>query len=318
MKRMMLWLTVLTLLFSCALAEEDSNPWLVDEELTFVDAPVESAMPWEPIPWEEKVSPNLPDQGCYLPDDAGYHDDSIDIRVETFRRNDTTVMAVYVKLSDVSQFRTEQASRYPSKQARLVATMTKRVNAVMGINGDYFCYHEQGIVVRNGKTLRVKPVKGRDTLIVDEQGDFHILYHTTREDWDAYLAAGGTALHTFCFGPGLVIDGEVLSDLSTVHVDNGKGKDTQRIAIGQLGHLEYLILATEGPENKGSVGFDLLEMAQLCKDMGLENAYNLDGGSSSTVSLNNRKINSLSSGKHREVGDCIWFATLVPSETSRE
>ena len=304
MKRMLTVLLALMMVVPCAFALDLGD----DDEV------IAGLFDWTPIPWDMSASPYLPDPAAYLPDKAGYHDDSIDIRVETFRRNDTTVMAVYVKLSDISQFRTELAARYPSKQARLVATMTKRVNAVMGINGDYFVYHEQGIVVRNGKTLRVKPVKGRDTLIVDEQGDFHILPHTTREDWDAYLAAGGTAVHTFCFGPGLVIDGEVLSDLSTVHVDNGKGKDTQRIAIGQLGPLQYLILATEGPENEGSVGFDLLEMAQMCADMGMINAYNLDGGSSSTVSLNNRKINSLSTGKHREVGDCIWFATLVPNE----
>ena len=313
MKRMLTFLLALMLLCSTAWALDLGDEEDVIDGLTADDMGVKIPLPWDPIPWDVTISPNLPDPDGYLPDDAGYHDDSIDIRVETFRRNDTTVMAVYVKLSDVSQFRTELASRYPSQQARLVASMTKRVNAVMGINGDYFIYHDQGIVYRNGKRLRFSPHKGRDTLIVDMEGDLHILPHTTEADWNAYIDAGGTVLHSFCFGPGLVIDGEVLSDLSTVHVDNGKGKDTQRIAIGQLGHLEYLILATEGPENKGSVGFDLLEMAQLCKDMGLENAYNLDGGSSSTVSLNNHKINSLSSGKIREVGDCIWFATLIPT-----
>ena len=314
MKRVMMIFLTLMLLSRSALAIDLGDEEDVIEGLAPDAFGSEVPLPWDTIPWDVRVSPNQPDPNGYLPDDAGYHDDSIDVRIETFRRNETTVMAVYVKLADASQFRTELAARYPSKQARLVASMTKRVNAVMGINGDYFVYHEEGIVVRNGKTLRLKPVKGRDTLVVDEQGDFHILPHTTREAWDDYLASGGTALHTFCFGPGLVIDGEVLSDLSTVHVDNGKGKDTQRIAIGQIGHLEYLILATEGQENEGSVGFDLLEMAELCKEMGMENAYNLDGGSSSTVSLNNRKINSLSTGKHREVGDCIWFATLVPSE----
>ncbi|MCH5287021.1 MAG: phosphodiester glycosidase family protein [Christensenellaceae bacterium] len=317
MKRTLMILLALLMLLPVAraldLGEEEVIEGLSDEIFA---APTE--MPWEPIPWDLTAAPNKPNPDGYLPDDGGYHDDSIDVRVETFRRNDTTVMAVYVKLTDVSQFRTELASRYPSQQARLVATMTKRVNAVMGINGDYFIYHDQGIVYRNGKRLRFAPNKGRDTLIVDEQGDLHILDHTTKEAWDAYIDAGGTVLHTFCFGPGLVINGEVLSDLDTVHVDNGKGKDTQRIAIGQIGHLEYLILATEGPENKGSVGFDLLEMAQMCKDMGMENAYNLDGGSSSTVSLNNRKINSLSTGKHREVGDCIWFATLIPMESWSE
>ena len=55
-------------------------------------------------------------------------------------------------------------------------------------------------------------------------------------------------------------------------------------------------------------------MANLCVKLGLDNAYNLDGGSSSTIALNNQKINSPSSHKNRMVGDCIWFATLVGGE----
>ena len=33
-----------------------------------------------------------------------------------------------------------------------------------------------------------------------------------------------------------------------------------------------------------------------------------------TVVLNNEKINSPSNPKRREVGDCIYFATLIPNE----
>lgn len=92
------------------------------------------------------------------------------------------------------------------------------------------------------------------------------------------------------------------------------------MVIGQIGKLEYLILTNEGPESTApkSVGFDLVQMANLCVQFGLDNAYNLDGGSSSTIALNNQKINSPSSHKNRMVGDCIWFATLVKEETWRE
>ena len=54
--------------------------------------------------------------------------------------------------------------------------------------------------------------------------------------------------------------------------------------------------------------------AKLAGAFGLQNAYNLDGGSSCTVVLNNEKINSPSNPKRREVGDCIYFATLIPNE----
>lgn len=289
----------------------------------------EDTTAFTPIPWDVKVSPNKPNPDAYLSDNAGYHDASIDIQVEkTYWTQDiqqvdapgkdtTTVMAMRVKLTDVSQFRTGFADRYPSKRTRHVNDMTKRFQAVMGINGDYCCYHEQGIVARNGTILRNRPHKGRDELIVDENGDLHLITQTTKEKWDAYINDGGTVLHAFCFGPALVVDGVPLDNLDEVHIDNGKGKKAQRIIIGQVGPLDYLILTNEGPESTSpkSVGFDLVQMAQLCVAYGLDNAYNLDGGSSSTISLNNEKINSPSSHKNRMVGDCIWFATLVPENT---
>ncbi|MGN0778514.1 MAG: phosphodiester glycosidase family protein [Aristaeellaceae bacterium] len=253
-------------------------------------------------------APYAPHPEAYLPQQAGYHDESLDVRVETFQRHDTNVMAVYVRLSDPSQLRTALAARPPSQKTMVVSTMAKKNNAVLAINGDYFSYHQKGVVVRGGKTWRIRPDGRRDILIVDENGMFTILPRCTREDYDRYT---GTVMHAFCFGPGLVVDGQALTSLEQVKMDIGPAKPTQRIAIGQLAPLSYLILATEGPENKAR-GFTILEMAELCQELGCINAYNLDGGSSTTVVLDGRKINGQSGGKIRPVGDCIYFATLIP------
>ncbi|MDO4837829.1 MAG: phosphodiester glycosidase family protein [Clostridia bacterium] len=296
MRKLLSLLLALTLLLPAfSLAEEEE----VIENVQFYD----------PLTVEDAAAPYAPHQEDYLPNNGGYHDDSLDITVETFYREDTLVWAVHVKLTDASQFRTGLAGKYPSKKVQRVSEMAKRYNAVLAINGDYFSHHSQGIVVRNGKLLRNRPHKGRDTLIVDNNGDFTIIQQTTKKKWEAYE---GTVMHAFCFGPGLVVNGEALTSLKDVTIDLAKGKKTQRMAIGQLGKLEYLILACEGPEQKGSKGMTLLEFAQLCKDMGCINAYNLDGGSSTSIVLNDAKINGLSSGKIRSVGDCIYFATLVP------
>lgn len=246
---------------------------------------------------------------AYSEDGMQYDDGTLSIRIETDYAYDTNIYYVYITLTEANQLRTALAANYPSKTVRPVSSMAQENNAVLAINGDYFSHHSQGIVVRNGQLLRNRPHKGRDTLIVDNNGDFTIIQHTTKKKWEAYE---GTVMHAFCFGPGLVMNGEVLSSVKDVTIDLAKGKKTQRMAIGQLGKLEYLILACEGPEQKGSKGMTLLEFAQLCKDMGCINAYNLDGGSSTSIVLNNQKINGLSSGKIRSVGDCIYFATLVP------
>lgn len=273
-----------------------------------------------PIPWDTEVSPNLPDPDCFLPDNAGYHDDSLDISIEMTRDYDTDIMIMHVTLTDVSQFRTATAAKYPSKNTVAVKRMTKKVNAVAGVSSDYFNYHDDAVVVRNGVVLRdrfkaenpgSRAGRFRDLLVVDKNGDLHIFVSPSDEAWRAYDQE--QALHVFCYGPGLVVDGEMLTDIDGVRLSCGKNKRTQRMAIAQTGPLTYDFIATEGPENKGSKGLTLAMMAEFCAGRGYQNCYNLDGGSSETIVLNNRKINSLSSGKERNVGDCIWFATLVPS-----
>lgn len=112
-----------------------------------------------------------------------------------------------------------------------------------------------------------------------------------------------------------MIDGVVRDEFDS-RMDNGPKTLAQRMIFGQIAPMEFVILCTEGPESQSpkSIGFDLWGAAKLAGAFGLQNAYNLDGGSSCTVVLNNEKINSPSNPKRREVGDCIYFATLIPNE----
>ena len=108
------------------------------------------------------------------------------------------------------------------------------------------------------------------------------------------------------------MDGERYTDLEKDEA--APEKLAQRICIAQTGPLSYLCVATEGPENEGSMGLTLEQFADYVSALGCVNAYNLDGGSSSTVVLNNKKINSLSTRKVRPICDIIYFATSVPAE----
>lgn len=155
---------------------------------------------YEPLPWLDSTgrkllaAPYLPNPDCYLPDQGGYHDDSLDIRVETsywtqdIERVDepgegtTTVMAVYVKITDPTQIRTALAFPYPSKNTVRVERMAKQNNAVLAINGDYFIYHSEGIVYRNTHRLRELPREYRDTMIIDTEGGMHIIQGTTHQN----------------------------------------------------------------------------------------------------------------------------------------
>lgn len=256
-----------------------------------------------PLPYSQKAP--KPIASAYLPEKAGYLDDTLSVRVETMRAYDTTIMLVWVQLADASQLRTELCKPYPSKSTARADALSKRVNAVLAINGDYFVYHSQGYIVRNGKVLRERYNDSYDTLLIDDQGDFTIIQGLTKEKIEAFE---GNIAQAMTFGPGLVVDGKMATSFPLKN--SSPKKETQRIAIAQMDHLSYLIVATEGPENKGSTGLTMAEFAQLLFDLGAKNAYNLDGGSSSSVVLNNKKINALSTGKIRAIGDILYFVTL--------
>ena len=288
-----------------ALGEEDLSTYPVYTPVTLPATNV------TPLPITEKNT-FKPIKENYLPDKAGYLDDTISVRIETMRAYDTTIMLAWVQIADASQLRAELCRAYPSKSTARADTLAKRVGAVLAINGDYFVYHSRGFVVRNGKVLRERYDDTYDTLIIDDKGDLTIIKDTTEEKVKAFE---GNIVQAMTFGPGIVIDGEKQTGFTRKTF--APTKRTQRICLAQMGPLSYLIIATEGPENKGSKGLTMDMFAQLAYDLGAVNAYNLDGGSSSSLVLNNKKINSLSTGKIRAIGDILYFITLQPSEEAK-
>ena len=250
-----------------------------------------------------------PDPAGYHADGSGYDDASISVSVSTTREYDTQIMLVTIRVADASQVRTAMASRYGSNSTAFGNTIAKRKNAVFALNGDFFAIHNGGYLVRQGKEYRNLPDGNTDVLIIDDQGDFHIYPKATAETLAAFT---GVAVNSFCFGPALVMDGKRCTELDKREA--APEKLAQRICIAQTGPLTYLCVASEGPENAGSKGLTLEQFADFMLKQGCSNAYNLDGGSSSTIVLNNQKINALSTGKTRQISDIIYFASAAGAQ----
>ena len=259
---------------------------------------------YEPIPLEAEVGLPPRPEG-FLPDMDGYEDGSLSVRIETMREHETNILVARVKIADPSQLRTAMATRYGGTGTALPDRLARRANAVLAINGDFFNFNSTGYLVRQGKLYRDKTNESLDVLIIDENADFHILIDPTPEQTHGFE---GTIVNSFNFGPALVKDGEIVHTTKKLNV--GLEKETQRMGIGQVGPLEYICVATEGPEQKGSDGLTIPEFAQLMKDLGAVQAYNLDGGSSSAMMLGGEKINARSSKKMRPICDILYFSTL--------
>lgn len=326
-KSPLLWLIPLILLLLLV-------PFIVPSALTYAGAENEDLPAYSPVtldnPNPEPLLPlpsaKDPNPTPYSPNPAGfvydeatgapmeYRDGTICIRVETRILQNTKVFFTWVQIADASQLRT-----HVSGETSPVG-LAKKINALLAVSGDWYSGRREGTIYRNGVLMRSpKPTQERfDLLIIDDEGDFHIL-HRPKNDAEAFAPYEGHILHSFIFGPGLVIDGQLMTDDTETFVRNKYGSGAgmglavkaQRQAICQMGKLSYLIITTEGPDSKQDKehGYTAAEIAQLAYDMGAINAYNLDGGNSTFLSLNNVKLNRFGKGGIRPITDLIYFVT---------
>ena len=333
-KRILLWLIPTLILLLLV-------PFIVPSAIPYAGAegadlpaymPVELAnpnpAPLLPLPSAKDADPTpyAPHADGFTYDDAtgapvSYLDGTISVRVDKRVVRDTNVFYTWIQIADPSQMRT-QITRETSP-----VKLAQRLRSVAAINGDWYSGRAEGTIYRNSVQLRDKPCKGRyDLLIIDDEGDFHILRRP--DGTDALAPYEGHILHSFLFGPGLVIDGKLMTDDEDTFVRNQYGSGagmglqnrTQRQAICQMDKLSYLIITTEGPGSKQDKdhGFTAAELAQLAYDAGAVNAYNMDGGNSACLTLNGVKLNRFGKGGIREITDMIYFITAEPAPAATE
>lgn len=246
-----------------------------------------------------------PSESGFGEDNLSYHDDTLDIQLYSIRVYDTPVVVAFVQVASAAQLKTEQAKPYPSKTTMRASEISKRVKAVLAVNADWFTYQNTGIVYRNGELLRDRSNENFDGLAIDVNGDFHIVRPMTDE---GYAQIGVPIANSFAFGPALVIGGQVQE------IVNRDVTYKQRMAIGQVAPLSYVLVATDGPDQKDSVGLSVPQLAELMHGLGAQTAYNLDGGQSTTMLMHQIKMNGQNPKNLRAVGDIIYFTTAVAGE----
>lgn len=274
---------------------------------------------------EQVVSPlPIDDSPGYVADPANftestYEDASLSVTMEQLWYEGAHYNVARVKIADASQLRTALASPF-GKKTNKISTIAKNNNAVVAIGGDYCTNEEGGYVVRMGETYRKKPVKSRDMLITDENGDFHIIPKSDAATLKA-LMEEHALVNVFNFGPALVIDGE-LQEISTEYRYNPYGMEP-RCAIGQIGSLEYLLVVVDGGGGRSvtitdedgtkreSSGCQVATLARFMYEQGCQQAYNLDGGNSALMVFGEENYSKKSVSAERSVSDIIYFATAV-------
>lgn len=236
-----------------------------------------------------------------------YLDPTISVNVRQGRTTeDCDYWVATIEIKDASQLRTAATDNFNAPMVMDGSALAKRVNAVLAIDGDFWCYTEKGYIMRQGE-LFVNVLNGnRDVLLIDEDGDFHIVPYAKRGEIKGIID-GKKIINAFYFGPALILNGEINWYMDE-RDDMAATERRQRMCIAQVGPLTYKCICC-GPPARGSTGMTLLEFAHLVKEEGVQTAYNLDGGNSCMMFFNGEKINDMESEYSREISDIIYFAS---------
>ena len=236
---------------------------------------------------------------------GSYSDSNVSITLKEYREYDSAIYVADVTVSDVSYLKTALASNtYGRNITDTTSDMANDNNAILAINGDYYGARQSGYVIRNGSLYR-NSSGNRDALAIMKNGEFEFV---TEGDSSAETLLENGALQVFSFGPVLLEDGSI-SVTENDEVGMAMASNP-RTAIGYLGKNHYVFVVSDGRTSE-SAGLSLYELASFMKSLEVVDAYNLDGGGSSTMVFKGEVINTPTTNGHstqeRAVSDILYI-----------
>lgn len=219
-----------------------------------------------------------------------------------------TFFVAHVTLGDPTDLRTAFAhDQFGENVTQLVTEMAEAHGARFAVNGDYYGFRDTGIQVRNGVAYRDAGAREGLALYADGRAE---IYDETATTAQALVDAG--VWTTLSFGPALVRDGTVVEGVDEVEVDTNFGNhsiqgEQPRTAIGVIDATHLVFVVVDGREEGYSRGATLPELAEIMQGLGVQTAYNLDGGGSSEMWFDGEVVNRPSNGGERATSDILYI-----------
>ncbi len=241
-----------------------------------------------------------------------YYDETILAITWKEAHKNMAVTCAEVKIMDISQFRRYLAGEeFGCGKLMLSSEMAEAAHAVVGCSADFYGFRPDGVMILDGIALRANRALP-DLCFIKKNGDM-LLYRGndfSSVEYAQRFADENEIVFSFSFGPVLIKDGKRCEryDYPIGELD----RNYARSALCQLGTLHYLYTACNREPPFGYTP-DIGELTTMLLDMGVQQAYNLDGGQTTTVVMNNQVVNTVNYGNQRKISDILYFATAKPS-----
>lgn len=220
-----------------------------------------------------------------------YSDPDIYIDITTHRDKDdtTTYYVADIRIKNLGYYRTALAQdTFGRNYNERTSDLCNRKKGILAIDGDTYGSQEGGYVIRNGveyrstKKLDKRTNTGKaEDLLIKRDGTFEII---DEHDTSFEEVSAKNPLHVFSFGPALV-KGHQVSVVEDEEVGTALGGNkNQRCCMGIIAPGHYVFVVSDG-RTRESYGLSLLSLAEIMQELHCETAYNLDGGGSATMYL---------------------------------
>lgn len=249
----------------------------------------------EPTPTPIREIPLLPN-GEIVTTYNPYDKDDLHLRLQKQHAYNSDIYIADVYFEDVSHIKAVFAKdSFGQGYLEKPSAMVNASGVFFAVNGDYYGFHEDGIVARNGILYRNKPSE-RQTCMIFRDGSMKI---AQEKNIDAAALMNEGLFHAFTFGPALVIDGEVCSEF-----DTDVKPVNPRCGIGMVenGHMVFVVV--DGRRDN-SPGVTISDFAALMHDLGCTQAYNMDGGATALMIYEGKVISNPSGNFERKMSDIL-------------
>ncbi len=238
--------------------------------------------------------------------DMAYTSDKVSIQIKKIENPDgfPKPMVCYVAdiwIEDITSFRTawsESTLNASNSNPRDVLDLMAREEALLMINGDYISKWNFGCVVSNGKVARTVDNPRYDACVLLRDGTLLTIDGDKAKSEDIVAMDPWQA---WCFGP-------VLLD------ENGKARTKfnssltgthPRTVLGYYAPGHYCFVVVDGRRDKYSKGMTYAQLAKFMESLGCAAAYNMDGGGSSVMAFDGRRVSKPSD--FRAIPDVIYI-----------
>ncbi len=244
-----------------------------------------------------------------------YKSEQLEIRIDKKEEGEGEKKVTYY-VADIKLKNPDRIKRAFAKDQignNVVEKMTdifNRNNAILAINGDYYAFRNNGVVIGNGEIYRNVPT--REALAIYNDGTMKI--YNENEITAEQLIKDGVK-DTLSFGPVLVRNGKAEADYTEYAVDTDNmirgniATENPRTGIGYYDKGHYCFIVVDGRKKGYSRGVTIKEFAQMFEKLNCNLAYNLDGGNSSNMYFMGRKVNKSSQpgDGEREISDILYI-----------